>query len=80
MDFRCLGWTIAIAAVIPLCFLPSLLCQLHYTPGRREALRKHYRGMKRPGKRLIHIIFIAATLTLADLALMFNFGFIHWSK
>ncbi len=36
--------------------------------------------MKRPGKRLIHIIFIAATLTLADLALMFNFGFIHWSK
>lgn len=80
MAFRCLGWATTLAAVIPLCFLPSLFCKLRYTPERREALREHYRGMTRHGKRLIHIILIAATLTLADLALMFNFGFIHWSK
>ena len=80
LAFRYLGWAIALAVVIPLCFLPSLFCKLRYTPERREALREHYRGMTRHGKRLIHIILIAATLTLADLALMFNFGFIHWSK
>ncbi len=80
LAFRYLGWAIALAVVIPICFMPSLFCRLRYTVGRREALREHYRDMKRPGRKLIHIILIAATMTLANFALMFHLGFIHWSK
>lgn len=80
MAFRYLGWAIALAVVIPICFLPSLFCKLRYTAGRRTALREHYRDMKRPGRKLITIIFVAFALTIADFILMFHFGFIHWSK
>lgn len=55
MAFRYLGWAIALAVVIPICFMPSLFCKLRYTAGRRTALREHYRDMKRPGRKLIHI-------------------------
>ena len=74
--FRYLGCIIALAAVIPLCFLPSLFC----TAGRRTALREHYHDMKHPVRRLITIILVAFALTIADFILMFHLGFIHWGK
>ncbi len=80
MAFRYLGWAIALAVVIPICFLPSLFCKLRYTAGRRKTLCEHYRDMKRPGRKLITIIFVAFALTIADFILMFHLGFIHWSK
>lgn len=80
MAFHYLGWAIALAVVIPLCFLPSLFCKLRYTAGRGTALREHYRDMKRPGRKLITIILVAFALTIADFILMFHLGFIHWSK
>ena len=40
--FRLFSWIIAFAMVMILCFLPDLFCQLRYTAGRREALRKYY--------------------------------------
>lgn len=80
LAFRYLGWAIAFAVVIPLCFLPSLFCKLRYTAGRRTALREHYRAMKHIGRMLIIIILIALVLMVADFALMFLFGFLHWSK
>ena len=78
--FRYLGCIIALAAVIPICFLPSLFCKLRYTAGRRTALREHYRDMKRRVRRLITIILVAFALTMADVLLMFLLGFIHWGK
>ena len=80
MAFRCLGWATTLAAVIPLCFLPSLFCKLRYTAGRRTALREHYHDMKHPVRRLITIILVAFALTITDFILMFHLGFIHWSK
>ena len=80
LAFRYLGWAIALAVVIPICFLPSLFCKLRYTAGRRETLCEHYRDMKRPGRRLITIILVAFALTITDFILMFHLGFIHWSK
>lgn len=70
LAFRYLGWAIALAVVIPICFLPSLFCKLRYTAGRREALHEHYREMKHPGRRLIGIILIAIALTVANLSLI----------
>lgn len=60
---------IAMSSLI-LVLLPSVFCKLRYTPARREALRDHYRGMERPGRRLIGIILIAITLTVANLSLI----------
>lgn len=74
------GWPGALAVGLILCFLPGLFCKLRYTAGRREALRDHYRSMKRPGRRLIGIILVAIALTVANLSLVFLFGFLHWSE
>ena len=70
--FRYLGCIIALAAVIPLCFLPSLFCKLRYTAGRRTALREHYHDMKHPVRRLITIILVAFALTSAQLIQTFG--------
>lgn len=67
---RFFGWPGALAVVVILCFLPGLFCKLRYTAGRCEALRDHYRGMKRPGMKLLGIIFIAIALTVANLSLI----------
>ena len=48
--FRLFSWIIAFAIVMILCFLPDLFCQLRYTAGRREALRKYYGKMKHSGR------------------------------
>ena len=72
MAFRYLGCIIALAAVIPLCFLPSLFCKLRYTTGRRTALREHYHDMKHPVRRLITIILVAFALTIAQLIQTFG--------
>lgn len=77
---RFFGWLGALAVGLILCFIPGLFCKLRYTAGRREALRDHYRGMKRPVRRLIRIILIAFALTMVDFVLMFHFGFLHWNK
>lgn len=77
---RFFGWPGALTVCLILCFIPGLFCKLRYTTGRREALRNHYRGMKRPGMKLIGIILFAIALTATNLSLMFHFGFLHWSK
>ena len=76
---RLFGWMIGLAIVIPLCFLPDLFCKLRYTAGRREALREHYGKMKHPGRKLAKIVLIAIALIVANVALMFHLGFIHWA-
>ena len=73
------SWIIAFAVMMILCFLPDLFCKLRYTAGRREALREHYGKMKHPGRKLAKIVLIAIALTVANFALMFHFGFIHWA-
>ena len=77
--FRLFSWIIAFAIVMILCFLPDLFCQLRYTAGRREALRKYYGKMKHSGRKLAKIVLIVIALTVANFPLMFNFGFIHWA-
>ena len=77
LAFHYLGWSIAFAVGIPLCFLPDLFCKLRYTAGRCTALSEYYRGMKHIGRRLIRIILIAIALTVAAFALLFHFGFLH---
>lgn len=69
---RFFGWPGALAVGLILCFLPGLFCKLRYTAGRREALRDHYRSMKRPGRRLIGIILIAIALAVANLTLIIH--------
>ena len=76
---RLFGWMIGLAIVIPLCFLPDLFCKLRYTAGRREALRELYGKMKHPGRKLAKIVLIAIALIVANVALMFHLGFIHWA-
>ena len=49
------------------------------TAGRREALREHYGKMKHPGRKLAKIVLIAIALIVANVALMFHLGFIHWA-
>ena len=63
------GPEIAVSSLI-LVFLPSVFCKLRYTDGRREALREHYRGMKRPGRRLAIITLVAIALTIAIFTLI----------
>ena len=63
------GPTIAMSSLI-IVLLPSVFCKLRYTPTRREALRDHYRGMKRPGRRLTRIILVAIALTVAIFTLI----------
>ena len=77
--FHLFSWMIAFTVVMILCFLPNLFCQLRYTVGRREALREHYGKMKHPGRKLAKIVLIAIALTVANVALMFHLGFIHWA-
>lgn len=67
---RFFGWPGALAVGLILCFLSGLFCKLRYTAWRREALRNHYRGMKRPGRTLLGIILIAIALTVANLSLI----------
>ena len=45
----------------------------------REALREHYGKMKHPGRKLAKIVLIAIALIVANVALMFHLGFIHWA-
>ena len=61
---RLFGWMIGLAIV---------------TAGRREALREHYGKMKHPGRKLAKIVLIAIALIVANVALMFHLGFIHWA-
>lgn len=69
---RFFGWPGALAVVVILCFIPGLFCKLRYTAGRREALRNHYRDMKRHGRKLLGIILIAIALTVANLSLIIH--------
>lgn len=69
---RFFGWSGALAVGLIICFIPGLFCKLRYTAGRREALRNHYRGMKRPGRKLIGIILVAIALTVANLSLIIH--------
>ena len=68
--FRLFSWIIAFAIVMILCFLPDLFCQLRYTAGRREALRKYYGKMKHSGRKLAKIVLIVIALTVANFPLM----------
>ena len=43
------------------------------------ALREHYGKMKHPGRKLAKIVLIAIALIVANVALMFHLGFIHWA-
>ena len=70
--FRLFSWIIAFAIVMILCFLPDLFCQLRYTAGRREALRKYYGKMKHSGRKLAKIVLIVIALTVANFALSFT--------
>ena len=80
LTLGCLWGSIFAVSSLILAFLPSVFCRLRYPPARREALRKHYRGMQHPGRRLFSIILIAVALMIAVFVLMFHLGFIHWSK
>ncbi|MFR1953799.1 hypothetical protein [Phocaeicola coprophilus] len=71
------SWIVALPVVIFLCFLPDLFCKLRYTTGRREALRKYYRDMKHPGRRLAKIFLLTIALAAANFTLMFHLGFIY---
>lgn len=75
LAFHFLRWITALAIVTILCLVPSLLCKLRYTAGRRAALSEHYRGLKHPGRRLVSIILAAVALMLANFASMFRLGF-----
>lgn len=70
---------VAFPILMFLCFLPDLFCKLRYTTGRWEALHEHYRGLKHPGRRLAKIVLASITLTAANFALMFHFGFMYWA-
>ena len=70
---------VAFPILMFLCFLPDLFCKFRYTTGRREALREHYGKMKHPGRKLAKIVLIAIALIVANVALMFHLGFIHWA-
>lgn len=80
LTLGCLWGPAFAASSLILVFLPPVFCRLRYTPARREALRKHNRGMQHPGRRLFSIILIAVALMIAVFVLMFHFGFIHWNK
>ena len=41
--------------------------------------REHYGKMKHPGRKLAKIVLIAIALIVANVALMFHLGFIHWA-
>lgn len=75
--FRIFSWMLAFAVGVLLCFLPGVFCKFRYTPGRREALREHYKGLRQPGRQLGIIVLVAIALTVVDFALMSYFGFIH---
>lgn len=75
--FHLFSWMVAFAARVFLCFLPGVFCKFRYTPGRREALREHYKGLRQPGRQLGIIVLVAIALTVVDFALMSYFGFIH---
>ena len=64
------GWSGALTVGLILCFILGLFCKLRYTSGRSEALRQHYRKMKRPGRRLARIILVAIALTVAIFTLI----------
>ena len=67
------------------CWLFVLLIPLGFPPILRlfgwmiEALREHYGKMKHPGRKLAKIVLIAIALIVANVALMFHLGFIHWA-
>lgn len=44
-----------------------------------RTLREHYGKMKHPGRKLAKIVLIAIALIVANVALMFHLGFIHWA-
>lgn len=73
------SWIIAFGIMMILCFLPDLFCKFRYTARRRKALCEHYGKMKHPGKNLAKIVLVAIALTIANFALMFHFGFMHWA-
>ena len=78
--FHFLSRIAALTIMLALCLVPGLFCKFRYTVGRCEALQERYHDMKHPGQILCRIVLAAIALTVANVALMFHFGFIHWSR
>ena len=75
--FRHFNWMVAFAMLTLLCFLPIMFCKLRYTAERRKSLGGYYRNMRHEGRKLAKIVIVAVALTVANVTLMYQLGFIY---
>ena len=74
--YQLLGIPVVIFLGLAMIFLPILLCKLRYTRQRREAIFKHYSGIKNIFTRWLVLFGAIIVIAAINFMLMYHMGFI----
>lgn len=74
--YQILGNPTAMILGLGMIFLPILFCKLRYSKKRREAIFKHYSGMKSIFTRWLVLFSAIIVIAAINFMLMYHFGFI----